>query len=93
MEKQLRLASPVSQMRLEAVASPPYDLGYWRDVKNKNKNIRGKQGDSMGMLVLGSSIRESPPQLENRIMARVYLPVVLCTKKLHFVSRNWPIEN
>ena len=37
-------------------------------------------------------IRESLPQFENRIMARCMqgaLRVVLCTKKLHFVSRNW----
>ena len=42
------------------------------------------------------SIRESPPQFENRIMAQVYVSstsVVLCTKKLHFDSRNWPMEN
>ena len=35
-------------------------------------------------------IRESPAQFENRIMAPV---LVLCTKKLHFVSRNWRMEN
>ena len=37
-------------------------------------------------------IRESLPQFENRIMARCMqgaLRVVLYTKKLHFVSRNW----
>ena len=42
------------------------------------------------------SIRESPPQFENRIMARVYvgaLRVVLRTKKLHFVRRKWRSEN
>ena len=41
--------------------------------------------------------RESPLQFENRIMPRVYIRsivriVVLCNKKLHFVSRNWHIK-
>ena len=43
-----------------------------------------------------TDIRESPPSFENRIMARVYigaLRVGLCTKKLHFVSLNWRMEN
>ena len=43
-------------------------------------------------------IRESPAQFENRIMARVNVrrimrSTTLCTKKLHFVSRNWRMEN
>ena len=37
-------------------------------------------------------IWKSPPQFENRIMYGA-LRVVLCTKKLHFVSRNWRMEN
>ena len=40
---------------------------------------------------VSSSFGESPTQFENRIMARVYaraLHLVLCTKKLNFVSRN-----
>ena len=41
-------------------------------------------------------IRESPPQFESQIMARVYIRSItriLCAKKLHFVSRNWRMEN
>ena len=40
--------------------------------------------------------QESPAQFENRIKPQVYegaLRVVPCTKKLHFVSRNWHKEN
>ena len=45
-------------------------------------------------LVMESGIRESPPQFENRIMARVYVrSITRSTKKLHFVSRNWSMEN
>ena len=38
--------------------------------------------------------RESPAQFENRIKPWVSVRriVVLCTKKLHFVSRNWRKE-
>ena len=36
-------------------------------------------------------IQESPPQFENQIMAWVYVRSI-CTKKLHFVSRNWCME-
>ena len=33
-----------------------------------------------------SCIRESPPQFENRIMARLYVRNIIHTKKLQFVS-------
>ena len=41
-------------------------------------------------------ICESPPQFENRIMARVYVRSITRStlyKKLHFVSQNWRMEN
>ena len=41
-------------------------------------------------------IRESPPIFENRIMARVYARSITRStmyQKLHFVSRNWRMEN
>ena len=40
--------------------------------------------------------RESPPQVENRTMARVYVRSITRStmyQKLHFVSRNWRMEN
>ena len=47
---------------------------------------------SFGTYCIGEQlIWKSPTQFENRIMARVYaraLHLVLCTKKLNFVSRN-----
>ena len=53
---------------------------------------------SFGRISLGISqsypIRDSPSQFENRIMTRVYIrSIVLCTKKPHFVSQNWRMEN
>ena len=42
--------------------------------------------DYLGKLTMGIFAN-----FENRIMALVY--VLLCTKKLHFVSRNWRKEN
>ena len=42
-------------------------------------------------------IRESPPLFENQIMAWVYIRSITRstneTKKLDFVSQNWPMEN
>ena len=44
--------------------------------------------------MIDKAIRESPPQLENIIEYMLgALRVVLCTKKLHFVSQNRRMEN
>ena len=46
--------------------------------------------------LIPEGIRESQPQFENRIMARVYVRSITRStmyQKLHFVSRNWRMEN
>ena len=45
---------------------------------------------------MNTNLTASPAQIENQIKPGVYvrpLRVVLCTKKLHFVSRKWLKEN
>ena len=47
-------------------------------------------------MVSALHIRESPPQFENRNMARVYIRSITRStmyQKLYFVSRNWRMEN
>ena len=44
---------------------------------------------TIGFVILSRN-QESPAEFENRIKPRAYIRrVALCTKKLHFVSRNW----